>query len=143
LLCFERALCDAAALGSRFNAFIVAADRFADGALFLPALAVSCSAFRRVAADAPFFGGGRSTPARRAFDSPIAMACFDERAPCFPSRMWSISSRTNSPAGVEGDFPSRWSSFARSKVLFSGIVHLSPEPMQSTGQKKTATEAAG
>ena len=41
----------------------------------------------RVSADAfPFFGGGSLTPARRALDRPIAMACFDERAPCFPSR---------------------------------------------------------
>ena len=35
----------------------------------------------------PFFGAGSFTPARRAFDSPIAIACFDDRAPCLPSRM--------------------------------------------------------
>ena len=33
-------------------------------------------------------GDGRSTPALRAFDSPIAIACFVERAPCLPSRTW-------------------------------------------------------
>ena len=45
-------------------------------------------ALRRVFADVvPFFGGGNATPARRAFESPIAIACFVERAPCLPSRM--------------------------------------------------------
>jgi hypothetical protein len=42
-------------------------------------------------------------------DKPIAMACFVDRAPCLPSRMWSISSRTNSPACVLGALPSRLS----------------------------------
>ena len=46
----------------------------------------------------PFSGGGSGTPARRAFDRPIAIACFVERAPCLPWRTWSISSCTNSPA---------------------------------------------
>ncbi len=35
----------------------------------------------------PFAGGGSGTPARRAFDSPIAIACSGDRAPCLPSRM--------------------------------------------------------
>jgi hypothetical protein len=47
------------------------------------------------------------TPERRAFDSPMAIACFAERAPCFPRLMCSISSRTNSPACVDGDLPIR------------------------------------
>jgi hypothetical protein len=48
--------------------------RLADAALF----------FVRVLADA---GGDPSfTPERRAFESPIAIACFVERAPCLPSR---------------------------------------------------------
>jgi hypothetical protein len=34
----------------------------------------------------PFFGGLSGTPARRAFDNPIAIACFVDRAPCLPSR---------------------------------------------------------
>ena len=46
------------------------------------------SALTRVFSEvAPFLGGGRSTPARRALESPIAMACLADRAPCFPSRM--------------------------------------------------------
>jgi hypothetical protein len=43
-------------------------------------------ALRFVAALEPATGGGSFTPERRAFDSPIAIACFVERAPCFPSR---------------------------------------------------------
>jgi len=68
------------------------------------------------------FGGGSFTPARRAFDSPIAIACSVEATPCLPSRTWSISSRTNSPACVDGDFPSRSSFFARCRVDFSGMA---------------------
>jgi len=49
-------------------------------------------------------------PRARAFDSPMAIACLVERAPCFPSRMWSIFSRTNSPAAVVGALPPRRSS---------------------------------
>ena len=71
-------------------------------------------------------GGGNSTPARRAFDKPMAMACSGDRAPCSPSRMCSISSRTNSPACVDGDLPSLSSSRARSIVSCSGSMNLSP-----------------
>ena len=64
-------------------------------------LARSRCAWVRVVAEAFLFpGGGSFTPARRAFDSPMAIACFVDLAPCFPSRIWSISSRTNSPAWV-------------------------------------------
>jgi len=70
----------------------------------------------------PGFGGANFTPARRALESPMAMACFVERAPCFPARISSISSRTNSPAWVEGDFPSRLSRRARSMVCFFGMI---------------------
>src|ERR1700722_5176588 len=52
----------------------------------------------------------------------MAMACFVERAPCLPSRIWSISWRTNSPACVDGDFPSRLSCSARSAASRSGIT---------------------
>mgnify|MGYP003328909289 CR=1 FL=1 len=38
------------------------------------------------------------------------IACFVERAPCLPWRMCSISSRTNSPACVDGDLPARFAS---------------------------------
>jgi len=62
----------------------------------LPA-STSCSAFSRTT-DGPF-GACNFTPARRALERPMAMARWGERAPCFPSRTWCISSRTNSPAG--------------------------------------------
>src|SRR5438876_7740858 len=79
-------------------------------------------ALRRVRADVlPFFGGGSLTPARRALERPMAMACLAERAPCLPSRMWCISSRTNSPAWVEGALPCSRSRRARSMVCLSGI----------------------
>jgi hypothetical protein len=89
----------AAALPSRRKAFDTARDRFADGRRFCErdALAVAVFAARFVRA-LPVFGAGTLTPARRAFDRPIATACLAERAPCFPSRMWCTSSRTNSPA---------------------------------------------
>ena len=29
-----------------------------------------------------------STPARRAFERPMAIACLCDRAPCLPSRTW-------------------------------------------------------
>jgi hypothetical protein len=32
-------------------------------------------------------GAGSFTPARRALDNPMAMACLADRAPCLPSRM--------------------------------------------------------
>jgi hypothetical protein len=87
-------------------------DRFTDGGL--------CPDERFA-----FGGGGRLTPALRAFESPIAIACFVERAPCLPSRMCSISSLTNSPACVVGAFPARLSHRARSSVVFSGISRVS------------------
>src|SRR5207253_618497 len=48
------------------------------------------AAFFGRAALAPFFGF-TSTPARRASDSPIAIACLAFFAPCLPARMRSIS----------------------------------------------------
>ena len=61
------------------------------------------------------------TPARRAFERPIAIACFADLAPCLPSRMWCISSRMNSPACVVGALPWRRAFRARSTVFFSGM----------------------
>jgi hypothetical protein len=72
----------------------------------------------------PFVGGGSLTPARRAFESPMAIACFVDRAPCLPLRMWCISSRTNSLAWVVGAFPSCRSLRARFNVCFSGMACL-------------------
>jgi hypothetical protein len=35
----------------------------------------------------PLFGGSSATPVRRAFESPMAIACLAERAPWLLSRM--------------------------------------------------------
>src|SRR5262245_56902352 len=51
----------------------------------------------------------------------MAIACLVDRAPCLPPRTWWNSSRTNSPACADGDFPCRLSRRARSMVLRSGI----------------------
>ena len=87
--CAESDFFEAAECPSRFNALVVAADRLAD--VFVPPrapFAESCCAFLRVACDVvPDLGGGNFTPARRAFDNPIAMACLVDRAPCLPSRI--------------------------------------------------------
>jgi len=58
-------------------------------------------------AEGSSLGGGSLTPARRAFERSDRDGCLADRAPCFPSRMWSISSRMNSPACVDGAFPWR------------------------------------
>jgi hypothetical protein len=90
-VCLAKARGEAALRPSRSRARVVARERFADGVLFAGApwpLAYAREALRRVFSDTvPFFGGGRSTPARRAFDSPMAMACFEDRAPCLPCLM--------------------------------------------------------
>src|SRR5690242_7636114 len=125
--CFESAFFDAAEWPSRFNALLLARERLAEvrfeddffaadffDAVFLPP-------FDFFAAS-PFFG--TFTPARRASDNPIAIACSVERAPCLPSRTCSISSRTNSPAWVLADLPSRLSFFARAIASLSGMSHL-------------------
>src|SRR6266581_7596431 len=108
LACLDSAAGLAALLPSRLSAWVVARDRVRDGFVGFEADAMSLLARRRVLPEAaPSLGGGNFTPARRAFDRPMAMACFVDRAPCLPSRIWSISSRTNSPAWVLGDLPSR------------------------------------
>jgi hypothetical protein len=87
--CRDNARPDAAALPSLRNARRTAVERFLETLRFVPRapFAASRAACFRVVADAvPFFGGGSFTPARRAFDNPIAIACFVDRAPCFPSR---------------------------------------------------------
>ena len=112
---------------SRRSAFEDARERTLDVVFLLarwPRL-LSAAAFFLVASDVlPFAGGGSFTPSRRALDSPIAMACLVERAPCLPRRTCSISSRTNSPACVDGAFPSRLALRALLRVCFSGIMHL-------------------
>ena len=85
LACFDSALFDAAERPSRFNAFVVARERFADvlWRAVDPAL-TSLAAFLRVAVDdVPFLGGASLTPARLALDKPIAMACGNGRNQLF------------------------------------------------------------
>jgi hypothetical protein len=117
--CRDSALDEAADLDSPFSAAFAARDRFGDGRVLLRR--TSLLALRLVRSLALFGGAGSFTPARLALDSPIAMACFVERAPCLPSRMWSISSSTKAPACVDGAFPSRFARRAFSSVFFSGI----------------------
>src|SRR5215218_8510089 len=96
--CAESAFDDAGRVLSRFSARCAALARFAEGRVCFAAARLAEAALLRVEAFALDGGGGSFTPARRAFDKPIAIACLVERAPCFPSRMCSISSWTNSPA---------------------------------------------
>ena len=114
--CRERARCDAPDRPSRLRAPLVARERLADG-LRLDL----CVRLPFFAEALPFGGAGNFTPAFLAFDNPIAIACLGLRTPCFPSRTWWISSRTNSPACVLGDLPSFASCRARLIVSCSGI----------------------
>jgi hypothetical protein len=69
---------------------VVARDRFAEGFvvfLAVPFLRSLAARLRVVELACPAFGGFSFTPDRRALDSPIAMACLVERAPCLPFRM--------------------------------------------------------
>ena len=88
--CLARARGDAALRPSRLSRLSIARERRAEAFFLLPALALreSRAAARRVASEVvPFLGGLSFTPARRALDRPIAIACWVERAPCLPSRM--------------------------------------------------------
>jgi hypothetical protein len=136
--CRASARGDAAARDSRFKAPLIARDRRGDGRL-APRLAarLAYSALCFVLAFAVAGGRGSFTPARLAFESPMAIACLVERAPCFPSRMWCISSRTNSPACVVGAFPSRLSCWARLTVSCSGI-QFPREPMRACPVPETS-----
>lgn len=114
ILAAARAWCaiargDAASTPSRFSAFKDARDRLV---IELPRAGAALPRARsrdarlRTDADAlPFRGGSKLTPARLAFDRPMAMACLVERAPWTPSLIWSISSLMNSPAWVEAALP--------------------------------------
>jgi len=87
LACRASALFDTVLRRSRFNARLVAAERRPDGRLRLCAPArLAYFALCFVFALAVEGGGDSLTPARRAFDRPIAIACFVDRAPCLPSR---------------------------------------------------------
>src|SRR4051812_5892971 len=88
--CFANDWGEAALRPSRLSRFSIARERRGE-VFFLPpllAFRVSRAAARRVCSEAvPFLGGLSFTPARRALDRPMAIACWVERAPCFPSRM--------------------------------------------------------
>jgi hypothetical protein len=73
----------------------------------LAPLRASRSAGARISifAEAPFLRAGSFTPARRAFDNPIAMASCVDCTPCFPRGSIALPLQTNSPAWVLGDFP--------------------------------------
>jgi hypothetical protein len=83
--CLARARLLAAVRPSRFRRRSMACDRRRDGLARLRPARAADLALRLVAALA-FFGVPSFTPARRAFDKPIAIACFVDRAPCLPSR---------------------------------------------------------
>lgn len=123
----ESAAGEAAVRGARFRACSLARARRGFGRR--PAFSLSCAALRRTlgVASGP---GGASTPARRAFDSPIAIACLAFLAPCLPSRMWCISSRTNSPACVEPLLPSARSCLAFSNVFLLGMSDVKQQACQ-------------
>ena len=85
--CRASADLEAAARPSRRRAERTAPARLADGLVLDRERLRACCALRRVLSEVvPFSGGASSTPARRAFDRPIATACLGDRAPCFPSR---------------------------------------------------------
>jgi hypothetical protein len=88
--CLASARGDAALRPSRLSLLSIARERRTDTFFFRPLFAflVSRAATLRVLSDTvPFLGVPSFTPARRAFDSPMAIACWVELAPCFPSRM--------------------------------------------------------
>jgi hypothetical protein len=121
--CLASAVRVAAAFGSRPSAALVARARVADGRLCprRPARDAEAALFL-VRSFALRGGGGSFTPARRAFERPMAIACFVERAPCLPSRTCRISSWTNSPACVVGALPARLAFRALSIVFCSGMT---------------------
>src|SRR6185437_1457861 len=140
--------CDAAERPSRFRAPETARERALDG-LELRDLCPfrrsrsACARVRLVVF--PRLGGGSFTPARRAFESPIAIACWGDRAPCFPSRICSISSRTNSPACVLADLPCLLSRSARSITSSSGMFSPpsdSKTPMAARTETQSLMETA-
>jgi len=62
-------------------------ERRVDGLRRLPAALLAYFALCCVVRFDPAGGGPSFTPALRAFDKPIAIACFVFFAPCLPSRM--------------------------------------------------------
>jgi len=87
-VCRDSADLETVAVLSLFNALDVARERLGDVFLFpdRPLAKSRFACFRVLLPPWPSFGAFKSTPALRAFDSPIAIACFGHLAPCFPSR---------------------------------------------------------
>jgi hypothetical protein len=98
---FLHSAATAAAVPSPSRAWCAARDRVGFG--LRP---VACGAFFPS-------GGGGFNPARLALDSPMVITCLAERAPCLPSRTCSTSSRTYSPACLDGDL-----AFRTGRVVF-------------------------
>ncbi len=121
--CFDSAALDAGLLLSRFKALVAAAERFAEGLRSAGVFASSrLACFRVLSLAFPFAGAFSLTPARRALDNPMAIACLVFRTPCSPARTRSISSRTKSPACVEGELPEWGSASAFLTDFLAGIL---------------------
>src|SRR5260370_42457455 len=87
-VCRESADCEALDLLSLFKAFSVARERLGD-TFRLPERRLASfrsACFRARFVERPALGAPNFTPARRAFDKPIAIACCGYLAPCFTSR---------------------------------------------------------
>src|SRR5204862_7047348 len=83
-VCRDSADFDALDLLSFFNAFSTARERLAETPRLpdRPFAKSRSACFRTRLVARPDFGGRNFTPARRAFDRPIAIACCTDRAPC-------------------------------------------------------------
>src|SRR2546426_4905297 len=88
LACRASALFEAAVCPSRLSAAVIARERRVDAGFGprAPAATARLALLRVFSEAAPFFGGGSFTPARRALDKPMAIACLVDCAPCLPSR---------------------------------------------------------
>jgi hypothetical protein len=142
LACVASARCEAADRPSFFSARNVARERSADGFAEDPRRTSRSACLRVRGLTSVPLGAGSFTPARLAFERPMAIACLVERAPCLPSRMCSISSRTNSPACVDGAFPSRASRRARSSVCRSGTVKPPDQGVHESRPSRPQSEPA-
>lgn len=134
----DRAVEDAACVPSFFSALTEACERFGDGLAGDLARLLSFTACFRVFSETfPLGGTGRSTPALLALERPMAIACLADLAPCFPSRMCSIVSRTNSPAWVPADLPSCLALRALRMVLLSGMSSIGSDGNRSSRFSRT------
>jgi hypothetical protein len=82
----DSAFRDAADRPSRFSFRRTARERLGDGRVWWRPARLADAALRWCGLRARWWSPSL-TPARRAFDKPMAIACSVERAPCLPSRM--------------------------------------------------------